>query len=155
MRCARAFMRNSIHVNGRTTYLTRWDRPRWSIIISSDYSVFVGSSNLASLNYKNSIGIKPRNNQAPPLHWATGSQDLALFLSFTQYSIGKKGIFPIFLSMWLLVCVCLFRGLIGTAHLYSTTHWFFLIFPSTVHVNTFTIDVYQTPSFYIMFEGFC
>ena len=39
--CAqRAFMRNSIPVNGRTTYLTRFDLSRWSIIISSDYSYF-------------------------------------------------------------------------------------------------------------------
>ena len=34
---ARAFMRNSIPVNERTTYLTRWDRSCWSRIISSDY----------------------------------------------------------------------------------------------------------------------
>ena len=32
-------MRNSIPVNGRTTYFTRWDRSRWSRIISSDYSM--------------------------------------------------------------------------------------------------------------------
>ena len=36
---ARAFMRNSIPVNRRTTYLTRWNRSRWSRIISSDYSL--------------------------------------------------------------------------------------------------------------------
>ena len=37
---ARAFIRNSIPINGRTTYLTRWDCPRWSRIISSDSRTF-------------------------------------------------------------------------------------------------------------------
>ena len=70
------------------------------------------------IEYNTLDGTKPRNNQAPLLLWSLVPKIwLLVFFLILHIQYRKRRYFPhifVIVIMWLLVCVCLFRGLDGT-----------------------------------------